>query len=361
MRKLFSAKGFNLLSTEYLSNKLPLVFEKDGYKYFSSYNAFMKTDNPKKWGKNNPFSIDNLKLYLLKEGAKCQILSTEYSNDKIELKCEECGKDYAVSLSNLIEKKQYTCPECGKKRAGKKNRKDDIYLPILKENEINLLEEYKGAKYHHWGKTKEGYYVRVQPYTLKRNTNVYDFVFDVENKYVMENIKTWLKINGNGLEFLSKEYIGSKERYTFKCSCGREFETSWQYVYLNGITRCPVCSRKFSKFALKVREWLDENSINYITEKVFENCAYIKPLKFDFYLPKFNSVIEVDGQQHFIPVKFGGISKERAEKNYENVKIRDNIKDNFCSKNGIPLLRIPYYLIENDTYKELLTTFIAEI
>ena len=74
-RKLFSAKGFNLLSTEYLGNKIPLVFEKDGYKYFSSYNAFMKTDNPKRWGKNNPFSIDNLKLYLLKE----RIINNIYS------------------------------------------------------------------------------------------------------------------------------------------------------------------------------------------------------------------------------------------------------------------------------------------
>ena len=33
MRVLFKQRSYNLLSDEYVGNKSPLVFEKDGYKY----------------------------------------------------------------------------------------------------------------------------------------------------------------------------------------------------------------------------------------------------------------------------------------------------------------------------------------
>ena len=37
MRVLFKQRGYNLLSDEYVGNKSPLVFEKDGYKYQNTY------------------------------------------------------------------------------------------------------------------------------------------------------------------------------------------------------------------------------------------------------------------------------------------------------------------------------------
>jgi hypothetical protein len=55
--------------------------------------------------------------------------------------------------------------------------------------------------------------------------------------------------------------------------------------------------------------------------------------------PKF---IEYDGIQHSEPVRFGGISKEKAEHKFEETKIRDKIKDEFCHENNFKLLRISY-------------------
>ena len=112
MRKLFAQRGYNLLSTEYKNNKTPVIFEKDGYKYQNTYNGFIKTDNPKKWGINNPFSLENLSLFLKEEQADCIVAKQEYNSAFVELVCH-CGNKYKVSWSNLITTKQYQSQSVG--------------------------------------------------------------------------------------------------------------------------------------------------------------------------------------------------------------------------------------------------------
>lgn len=361
MREIFSKKGYTLLSKEYLGNKIPLIFEKDGYKYCLSYNAFIKTNSPKRWGQNNPYSMYNIGKYLKEEKAECELISTEYDYNSIRLKCK-CQEEYTVSLHNLLTKKQYCCPKCGRSRGAVKHIKDieENLLKLLEEYGLQLLEEYKGTKAYHWCITKDGLYTKIKPYALLRDTNPYYFIFDVKNKYALMNIETWLNKN-NGLKFLSKEYKGSKYRYKFLCKCGEVFESSWQYIYLHNINRCPKCSNKISGLELKTKEWLDSNAIDYVQEKIFEGCSYKGLLRFDFYLPKINAAIEVDGRQHYQPTAFGELSEEKVKQNYEEMKIRDEIKNNFCKDNSIKLLRIPYYYFHNEEYKNILSTFMAKI
>ena len=56
----------------------------------------------------------------------------------------------------------------------------------------------------------------------------------------------------------------------------------------------------------------------------------------------YNLCIEYDGIQHFIPTSFKKESEEEKLKNFEYVKKHDEIKNNYCKKNGINLLRIRY-------------------
>lgn len=70
------------------------------------------------------------------------------------------------------------------------------------------------------------------------------------------------------------------------------------------------------------------------------------PLPFDFYLPSYNIVIELDGEQHFKPVRFGGISHKEAIEQFKIRKLHDKIKNQFCKNNNIRLVRIPYYNIK---------------
>lgn len=64
---------------------------------------------------------------------------------------------------------------------------------------------------------------------------------------------------------------------------------------------------------------------------------YKGKLRFDFYIPKLNTVIEFDGLQHYEAVEhFGG------EDVFREQKIKDKIKNDYCRLNNINMLRIAY-------------------
>jgi hypothetical protein len=54
-------------------------------------------------------------------------------------------------------------------------------------------------------------------------------------------------------------------------------------------------------------------------------------------------MIEYDGRQHYEPVKeFGG------QKGHDSTKAHDKIKDEYCKKNNIRMVRIPYTTKDSD-------------
>ena len=67
-----------------------------------------------------------------------------------------------------------------------------------------------------------------------------------------------------------------------------------------------------------------------------------KRLHADFVLPDYKCIIEVDGEQHFQPVRFGGVSQETAESNLEDQKYRDDLKRRICMEMDYKLVRIRY-------------------
>jgi hypothetical protein len=81
-------------------------------------------------------------------------------------------------------------------------------------------------------------------------------------------------------------------------------------------------------------------------------------LRFDFKLDLLEVMyVEFDGIQHFKPQRFGGMSKEAAQVAFEKLKKHDKIKNEYCEKNNIPLLRIPY--MRFDETMELMRDFTA--
>jgi very-short-patch-repair endonuclease len=113
----------------------------------------------------------------------------------------------------------------------------------------------------------------------------------------------------------------------------------------NGCFRC-----NDSKGEKEIALILEEMKIKYYREFSFKECSYKDILYFDFYLPELNILIEYDGEQHYKPIKYLG-----GEERYLEQKKKDEIKNNFCFKNNITLLRIKY----NEDIREKLT-FIKE-
>ena len=81
-------------------------------------------------------------------------------------------------------------------------------------------------------------------------------------------------------------------------------------------------------------------NIEYIVQYRINGCKDVKPLPFDFYLPKYNILIEYDGLGHY---NFNDKSEWRTKENVLLTQKHDNIKTKYCEDNNIKLIRIPYY------------------
>ena len=105
---------------------------------------------------------------------------------------------------------------------------------------------------------------------------------------------------------------------------------------------CSLCNKK-SKGEIKITRFLTNNNIKFERDKRFDDCRNILPLPFDFYIPKYNLCIEFDGIQHFQNTNwYGKMSNEEMKENLKSNQLRDQIKNDYCKKNGINLLRIRY-------------------
>jgi hypothetical protein len=90
-----------------------------------------------------------------------------------------------------------------------------------------------------------------------------------------------------------------------------------------------------------VRAVLEELGIKYTKEKTFDECRNGKGnlLRFDFFLPDYNLLIEYQGIHHYKPAN----KKYRAKIIHEKTVTHDGIKSQFCSSKSIELLCIPYW------------------
>jgi very-short-patch-repair endonuclease len=142
-----------------------------------------------------------------------------------------------------------------------------------------------------------------------------------------------LSINKHGdkYDYSLTEYKKAHEKLLIKCPKHGIFK-QMAYSHLNGIG-CPNCST--SKGEIIVENYLRQNFFNYEKQKTFDGCVYKKLLRFDFYLPEFNICIEYDGNSHFKPWH-----NDNDGIIFSETKLKDSIKNDFCHKMGIKLIRV---------------------
>lgn len=113
-------------------------------------------------------------------------------------------------------------------------------------------------------------------------------------------------------------------------------------------TGCPKCANYHNEMTLD--EILTKWGFKYIIQKRFDDCRDKNTLPFDKYLEDFNILIEYDGEGHDRPICRGNMTNEEAIRQFELVQKHDSIKTEYCKKNNIPLIRIPYWERENMEY-----------
>ena len=180
----------------------------------------------------------------------------------------------------------------------------------------------------HIYKTTFGNFKRGQRCAICRNCNI---------KYDIDYVKEFIE-NKNCI-LLDKEYINCKEKLSILCPNGHLWKCSFDN-FKRG-RNCPHCKRK-SRGEDEIKKFLEINNINFTQQYSIDECKYIHKLPFDFYLNDLNIIIEYDGIQHFEEVKnWGGLDKLKLTQE------KDRIKNEYCKKNNIKLIRIPYWDFDN--------------
>ena len=155
-----------------------------------------------------------------------------------------------------------------------------------------------------------------------------------------------------GGKLLNKEEYINSQTNNLKIICPRcqknILVTSLSHFLQHGGQACKQCYRKESVGERRIRQWLENNNIQFVQEKWFDDCRDNNPLPFDFYLPDNNLLIEYDGKQHFEETHFFIRKDTRFNDSVTSyIKFHDQIKTEYCKKNNHELLRIPYTKIND--------------
>lgn len=132
----------------------------------------------------------------------------------------------------------------------------------------------------------------------------------------------------------------SGQRY-YKCQCNCSEKTIIEVSassLRNGHTKSCGCLKSYGEF--KVAECLSELKLSYIREYSFPDLQSHKgtKLRFDFFIPSINTLIECQGKQHYEYT--GGFFNETE---FKELQMRDSQKEIYCESHNIRLLKIPYY------------------
>lgn len=366
----FKEKGLILLDT-YKKNSIKMkCVDNEGYYYYKSLNVISNFANNirSKVSKENPFLLQNVKLYLKLRHIDEEVVKVKWDRKfpEVIFKCQ-CGNEYTVTWNRITGNKNvvYLCKDCRKNIPNIRKYSYNFVKDELKKYGYTLLDnEYKGNTENLTCLNKDGYKVHVKfsyiignneskkkQYVFSPKFNGENFIYNVNHYFKLHDIDC----KALRYEFEEDRYADNTYTIYCQCFCGEEFITNFGAIK-NGQYRCLKCSNSKSNIEAKVEMWLKKKHIEYEYQKRFEECRVKRCLPFDFYLPKCNCCIEVDGRQHEIVSKFGSEIDEEAIFNLKKRKRYEEIKTKFCKDNNIKLIRIPEDTVKgrHEEYKKIL-------
>ena len=278
------------------------------------------------------------------------------SKTKIKCVCKECGYEFYSLPYNIS--RGHGCTQCEHNKGFEKRRKSqDEFQQELNCMSLDfvVLDKYYNAK------------TKLKCQCLVCGTEWYSYPTNIIlgqkcPRCTMNDVK--VKQTMSKTEFIEKvhkinsqiEVIGeyTNNATPIECKC-LKCENSFKIIPRNLLTRatCPICT--ISKGENEINKWLFNHNIAFEQQKTFDNLYGIGGgrLRYDFFLPDYNMLIEYNGIQHEKPVDFGAKGKSFSENQYNKQKENDEIKRQYANQNDITLLEIWYY--DFDRISEILS------
>lgn len=136
--------------------------------------------------------------------------------------------------------------------------------------------------------------------------------------------------------------------YLCKCDCGNIVEIMGNKIKNGNTGSCGKCNFN-SKGEFQINELLTKHNYTFLHDTIFQPLVAEtgRKLRFDFIVYKDATYtepeifIEFDGRQHVYgpDTSYWG----RSIDTLESIQEKDEIKNNFCKRNGYKLVRIPYW------------------
>jgi len=162
-----------------------------------------------------------------------------------------------------------------------------------------------------------------------------------------------------GLKIIKPYQRDAKGRMLWECECGLCHSHFYGLPALIKSGKLQSCGcGNMSHREILVEKILKDNKVNFKTQYTFPDCKKNNVLRFDFAVfdneNNLVAMIETDGMQHYKPIDYFG-----GENGFKLTCERDNIKNNYCKSHGINLIRLPYYLSDDEVKTILLNIKLA--
>ena len=271
------------------------------------------------------------------------------SREIFNWKCLNCGREHIEEKRNFFRREIKCICQKINIRAEEMNKilaeKKYLFL-INEENSYSStssgmidLKKPIYVKCLDCGKESYEYYhnLRTEHKRCNCNTNkkftLYCSTEDFINKWHFLNKENFTLLDG-------EEYKNRNSKYKIKCNnCGKK-DTRWGISLIDGPIKCKYCNIG-SKFELIIAHTLDNLKIEYIREYPIQIDN--KNYRFDFFIPKYNMMIEYNGEQHYEAFDFFG-GKEKLKK----TQLSDEIKEKYCKGKNYILKVFSYKQTEKE-------------
>ena len=260
------------------------------------------------------------------------VLEYQSLGKPVKILCNNCGKEITVKVANnfLAKNKAYGCVNCH----GLWKQRNKKWEQILQRYIVKQIGVSNTHKRYLFICKKCGH---VRKTSFK---NLYEHLECGCTTGVLRRTEDEIRELFKDKYELVSSYKNITTKVSLKCKrCGFIWNVRPADV-IQG-SSCPHCQEldRQSKGAKFIQDYLDKHHIVYELEYPLKNSRQ----RFDFYLTDRDIAIEYNGKQHYTYIKYF----HKNNKGFKKSKERDKRKREYCKKNSITLLEIPYSWKDN--------------
>ena len=171
------------------------------------------------------------------------------------------------------------------------------------------------------------------PSFLNKNKNTRQYLYKIGD-IIVKDFQDSKVIEQTRISVKATKNYETTRGYKLKClCCGYNYQTRE-----DRISSCPVCGIRSSWTERFIFSIFIQAKIEFEVQKEFQ---WLQNRWYDVYLPKYNAIVEINGIQHYEPIKNPNREQKTAEQQYIKCIESDKLKHNTAIKNGLS-----YYIID---------------